>query len=258
MATTAHNLSERVLPSVVDNRSLPRQLGDRIRQMITDGSLPGGSQLPTEAQLADRFRVARTTVREALKQLENEGAVVVRRGRGRFVSSAPALHRPITRLESVTSLLASHGYAVENRVLSVQSRAASADEQAHLKLSAGKTVFRLERLRLHRGDLLIYSVDVLPAACLPDLEDADWSGSLFELLRARGLAPVTSVATIRAARLPQNAAAACALDPSLPWLLMVQLNLIEDGTPVIYSHDYHRGDRFSFDLLRRTDQGASQ
>ena len=241
---------------VVDTRSLPSRLTGHLRELILDGSLAAGTQLPTEPELAVRFRVSRATVREALKQLENEGTVVVRRGRGRFVSNAPVLRRPITRLESVTELLASHGYQVENRVLSAAVAAPTADETQRLRLPPAAEVFRLERLRLHDGEPLIYSVDVLPAAHVSDPEGTDWSGSLFATLAARGLAPVTSVATIRAAHLPAGAAAACGTDPALPWLLMVQLNLRTDGTPVIYSHDYHRGDRFSFDLLRRADQEA--
>lgn len=118
-------------------------------------------------------------------------------------------------------------------------------------------MFRLERLRLHDGEPLIYSVDVLPAEHARDPEDTDWRGSLFTA-PASGLQPVTAVATICAAHLPPTAATMCGTDLALPWLLMVQVNLLADGSPIIYSHDYHRGDRFSFDLLRRADHEASQ
>ncbi len=148
---------------VVDSRSLASRLKDRLRELILDGSLSAGAQLPTEPELAGHFRVSRATVREALKQLENEGTVIVRRGRGRFVSSAPVLRRPITRLESVTALLASHGYEVENRVLSAAAHRPTAEEPECLRLASADQVFRLERLRLHDGEPLIYSVDVLPA-----------------------------------------------------------------------------------------------
>lgn len=242
-----------IKPMVVDNRSLASQVSARLRELIADGSLPGGAQLPTEPELAERFRVARTTVREALKQLENEGSVVVRRGRGRFVSAMPVLQRPITRLESVTEMLASHGYNVENQVLSAATRASRKDERERLRLTRHAEVLALERLRLHRGEPLIYSVDVLPADLLDDPPGADWQGSLFDKLAAAGMQPVTAATTISASRLEPATAAMCGTDPALPWLLMVQLHLLDDGSPVIYSHDYHRGDRFSFDLLRRSD-----
>ena len=104
--------------------------------MILDGSLSAGAHLPTEPELADHFRVSRATVREALKQLENEGTVIVRRGRGRFFSSAPVPRRPIARLESVTALLASHGYEVENRVLSAAVHRPTAEERECLRLGS--------------------------------------------------------------------------------------------------------------------------
>jgi GntR family transcriptional regulator len=245
-------------PVVLDSRSLPRQLAQRIRALIEDRSLPAGAQLPTEAELADRFRVGRTTVREALKELENEGVVVVRRGRGRFVSSTPTLRRPITRLESVTAMLASHGYDVTNRVLSVQTCPATDEEREQLRLGEGDRVVRLVRLRLHGSDPLIYSVDVLPRAPLGDLDGVDWNGSLLELLGERVGTPASAIATIRAATLPPGAALASGLDPGLPFLLMVQLNLSDTGWPMVYSHDYHRGDRFSFDLVRRAETGGGR
>lgn len=245
-------------PVVIDSRSLADQLTSRVRNLITSGALGGGDQLPTEAELAEHFRVARTTVREALKQLENDGSVVVRRGRGRFVSSVPVLHRPITRLESVTKLLAGYGYDVQNRVLSAELRPPSADESGQLRLRDGASVFALERVRLHAGEPLIYSLDVLPADKLGNTENVDWSGSLAAVLDERHLLAMTAATTISATLLAPEVAAACGTDPTLPWLLMIQLNLMEDGSPIIYSHDYHRGDRFSFDVRRHADQQAAR
>jgi GntR family transcriptional regulator len=253
MSATEPDAFERVEPMVVDGRSLANQLTARLRELISSGVLGGGAQLPTETELAERFRVGRTTVREALKQLENEGAVVVRRGRGRFVSTVPVLHRPITRLESVTKLLAGYGYDVQNRVLHARRRAPSDDEQEQLRLRKGADVFSLERIRLHADEALIYSVDVLPAERLEPLQHVDWTGSLGDVLSAKRLLPLMSVTTIRAAQLEPEIAAACGTDPGLPWLLMIQLNLLEDGSPIIYSHDYHRGDRFSFDVRRHAE-----
>jgi GntR family transcriptional regulator len=258
MSPAERGALEHIEPMVVDSRSLASQLTARLRGLITSGALGGGIQLPTEAELAERFRVGRTTVREALKQLESEGTVVVRRGRGRFVSTAPVLHRPITRLESVTQLLAGYGYEVENRILSADTRAPNAEEQEQLRLREGAAVFSLERVRVHAGEALIYSVDVLPAARLEPIQHIDWTGSLGDVLEAKRLDPVMSVTTIRATQLDPKIAAACGTDPNLPWLLMIQLNLLEDGSPIIYSHDYHRGDRFSFDVRRHSEDAPTR
>jgi GntR family transcriptional regulator len=239
-------------PIVTDIRSLPVQLASQIRDLLAGGDLRPGQQLPTEASFGARFGVGRTTVREALKLLENDGLIQVRRGLGRFVSAAPALRRPLTRLESVTELMTSAGYQVTSRLLSVAARPATDDERAALDLPERAEVVRLERLRMHRDEAYIYSVDMMPRSLFPPGLDAiDWGGSLLDFLGSRGARPAYSVAQISAVHQPAGLAAEHALDATIPWLLMVQVNTTAAGLPVIYSHDYHRGDRFSFDVLRR-------
>jgi DNA-binding FadR family transcriptional regulator len=56
-----------------------------IERAILDGSLPPGSALPTEQELAERFGVHRSTVREAIRQVEQEGLLQRREGRRLFV-----------------------------------------------------------------------------------------------------------------------------------------------------------------------------
>jgi GntR family transcriptional regulator len=116
-------------------------------------------------------------------------------------------------------------------------------------------VIRLERVRLQQGDPLIYSVDVVPRALFEaPLDQEDWSGSLLDKLESRGARVVSTAAQIVATRLPAEARRALSTDladPDGPWILLVQRNLDEAGRPVIYSRDYHRDDRFTFNVVRR-------
>jgi DNA-binding FadR family transcriptional regulator len=52
----------------------------RLRRMIVDGELNNGDFLPHEAKLLELFRVSRPTLREAVRVLESEGLVELRRG----------------------------------------------------------------------------------------------------------------------------------------------------------------------------------
>lgn len=63
-----------------------KALSDAIEQRIVSGELPSGALLPTETLLAQQFQVHRSTVREAIRQLEQEGFVV--RGAGRRLQVA--------------------------------------------------------------------------------------------------------------------------------------------------------------------------
>ena len=240
------------MQAVRDRRPLPIQVRDEIRELISGEGLALGDQLPTELELGERFDVARTTVREALKLLEQDGLVSVQHGRGHFVTAPPSLQRPITRLESVTEMMDGLGYKIRSRVLSVEERPAKPEEATALQIVAGFPVIRLERVRLQGHEPLIYSVDVLPRELIRlPLSSIDWAGSLLALLAAEGFAFASSHAELTAVGLPPSVARAIGRDPSEPWLLMVQVHLTGKGQPVLYSHDYHRGDVFTFHVARR-------
>jgi DNA-binding FadR family transcriptional regulator len=64
-----------------------RVLSADLRRRIVEGSLPQGDALPTEAELAERFGVHRSTVREGLRQLEQEG--LLRRDGKKLIVSMP-------------------------------------------------------------------------------------------------------------------------------------------------------------------------
>lgn len=59
-----------------------------LRRIIVSGELKPGEQLPSEAELAGQFGVNRSTVREGIRQLENDG-FVHREGRRRLSVSRP-------------------------------------------------------------------------------------------------------------------------------------------------------------------------
>jgi len=111
----------------------------------------------------------------------------------------------------------------------------------------------LERLRLVGGRPAIYSLDYFPATLADDGRDSsDWEHSLFAYIEARNNLTIThSAATIRAALLSAAICARICATRSQPWLLMEQTNFTAENRPVVYSLDFHHGEMFSFDVLRR-------
>lgn len=75
-----------------------------IARAILDGALPPGAALPTESELSERFGVHRSTVREAIRQVEQEGLLQRREGRRLFVC-LPGVHELAPR---ATRLLLLH------------------------------------------------------------------------------------------------------------------------------------------------------
>jgi DNA-binding FadR family transcriptional regulator len=71
---------------------LSEQVVAEIERMIQEEYRDPGMRLPKEAELADRFRVSRIVIREAMKILEERGVVEVRAGRG-TLTAAPTPER---------------------------------------------------------------------------------------------------------------------------------------------------------------------
>ncbi len=63
-------------------RRLHEEVAEQLRDAIFDGHYRPGDKLPPERELAQQFRVNRTSVREAIKLLESAGLVKVRQGDG--------------------------------------------------------------------------------------------------------------------------------------------------------------------------------
>jgi DNA-binding FadR family transcriptional regulator len=57
----------------------------QIKTLVQEGRLKSGDKLPPERDLAERFKVSRTSVREALRALESMGLIEIRPGEGTFV-----------------------------------------------------------------------------------------------------------------------------------------------------------------------------
>jgi GntR family transcriptional regulator, transcriptional repressor for pyruvate dehydrogenase complex len=64
----------------VENRRAFEDILLQLEHAISNGRLAAGDRLPPERELAERFQVSRTSVREALRVLETLGVVSVRRG----------------------------------------------------------------------------------------------------------------------------------------------------------------------------------
>src|SRR5438132_11589160 len=71
---------------LVRTSRLYEQIVQQIEESILKGTLKTGDQLPAERDLAQRFGVSRTAVREAVKALREKGLVEAYSGRGTFIT----------------------------------------------------------------------------------------------------------------------------------------------------------------------------
>ena len=240
--------------SVHDRELMSVQVKNQLIAYFAEHDVRPGDQILSEPEIVELFKVGRSTAREAVKLLEHEGLVEVRPGRGRFLTSlaAATVERPITRFESVTEMLRGLGYEAQTMVLGVQEGNPDAAERDALRLSDDDRVVRITRLRSHDEEPLVFSVATVLRDHIPGpAKHMDWSGSLTEIYSRIGRPLSFSTARLQAVNLPAEVCARYSLDGYDPWLLITETVITAAGEPVLYAKDYHRGDLFAFNVLRR-------
>ena len=238
-------------------KALPRQVRDSIAALVAEDMRPG-DPLPSEMAVAERLMVSRSTVREAMKLLEQEGLVETRRGTGRFATALSGLRpeRPMTKFESITKMMAELGYETATKVVGATQRAATPSERLAFELKPRSQVVETRRLREHEGRPCVYSINVLdPRTLDTPVGVIDWSGSVVALLDAMGHEIVASSAHISVVMEPLEQDALSELGPLRgPWLMVNEQCVTRLGRCVLISRDYHLGSMFSFSVVRRREE----
>lgn len=238
----------------VRKRSSVKIVRQQILDMIREQDMQAGDRLDTEVEITRRVGASRSTVRDALKRLEQEGAIGVVHGHGWFLSTIGLLHveRPVTRYEGITEMLESRGFTVTSAVLSIEESAASEKEAHALAIAEGDQVIRLARIRYGNDEPMVVSLNVIRRDSLPGpLNHRDWSGSLTVALEAHGNFIVSSAARITAAELPSEMEKRYNLGGLGPWLRVEETCLSRSGQRTIYAEEYCRGSEIGFSVLRR-------
>jgi GntR family transcriptional repressor for pyruvate dehydrogenase complex len=124
---------------------------ERLRALILGGELPPGTQLPNERELADRLRVNRSSVREALKRLEFLELIEVHHGRGSFVrevrdSSALQLVEALLRDRRTISVELLRQLLEFRRHISLQVVELAARNHSEAQLARGRALLERERM----------------------------------------------------------------------------------------------------------------
>jgi GntR family transcriptional regulator len=81
----------------MSDRPAYNQVAEQLRQRIYSGEFPPGAMLPSEAGLIKQYKVSRVTARGAIKELQTEGLIVTRQGKGSFVRDREPTRRLVAR-----------------------------------------------------------------------------------------------------------------------------------------------------------------
>jgi len=128
----------------------------QIERLISEGSLKPGDKLPSERELAEMFRVSRSSLRDGIRKLELLGLVEARHGEGTIVRdlSADSLVSPIAsmlvRKRQLVAELLDVRKMLEPPLAGRAATNASVDDIVHLA-----DILRRQGEKVRRGELAI-------------------------------------------------------------------------------------------------------
>jgi GntR family transcriptional regulator len=235
------------------------QLISLINAKIDAGDWKPGDQLPSEPDMCDIYGVSRTVVRQALREMELEGRITRRKGKGTFVAEPKINENLAQKLTGFYHDMVERGFQPVTNVLSHKRIKANQKVASFLEIEPGREVFEIERLRSVNDEPIVLVTTYLPCSLCPKLEFADLSEiSLYDFLETEcDLFISTGKRYIEAVIANEREAQLLGVDTCAPLISLDSVSYLDSGTAIEYFHAIHRGDRSRFEvkLVRSKETG---
>ncbi len=224
------------------------QLASILRQKIEDGEWQPRSPIPSERQLESLYHLSRTTIREAINNLVQQGFLYREHGRGTFVSPQK-LQKGWMEFTSFSEDLVKRGIQPGQIIRSLERVVPSPRILQRLELAPGSSVCRIERVRLGDGTPIGLQTSYL--ALRPDqhitLKDMEASGSLYRILSEKfNIYPSEADETLEVTLATPEEARLLEIAPNAPLLMSERVLFSQERRPVEYVKILYRGDRYQY------------
>lgn len=228
---------------------LYQQIKGLILQSLQQGEWKPGEAIPSEMELAARFRVSQGTVRKAIDELAAENLVMRRQGKGTFVATHAEQHVQYRFLK----LLPDTGDArvegpAQRRVIDCRRVRASADVARTLALRSGDPVMQAKRILSFAGVPTILEDIWLPGQAFKGLtaeQLANYQGPTYAMFELDfGVRMVRAEEKIRAVLPDAEQAQLLQITPATPLLSVERIAYTYNDVPMelrrgLYLTDTH-------------------
>ena len=161
------------------------QIKEELLAEIQQGGRKIGELIPSEHQLAEKYKVSRYTAQRAINELVNDGVLSRRQGFGTFVAT-PKIEQSLSGFYSFSQALGSQGIPTSTKVISMTKNLSTLDQAKFLAINPGEEVYSLRRIRYANNTPIMIDASIIPAMLTPDLEKIDFeNNSLYAVLEQK-------------------------------------------------------------------------
>ena len=214
---------------------MPQPLYAQVRDMllarVRTGEWAAGETLPNEHALSTGFSVSIGTVRRAVAELETNGVLVRKQGRGTYVAGcgANALQEKFSGLRAHDGVRLAPTY----QLLSLRRRLPDAIEQGALAMATGGYVVEIAQRLVAVGNPIGIETSVVEAALFPRLEtQVQFGQHLYPVLADYGFLITRVEDSIGVATAEADMAALLGAMPGAPLLGVSRRAITLDGRPI--------------------------
>ncbi|MFB1049861.1 GntR family transcriptional regulator [Paraliobacillus sp. JSM ZJ581] len=219
------------------------QIKEIIKDRILNGEYPLNTKIPSEPQLEAEFEVSKITVRNAIKELVQEGYLQKKSGKGTKVIANTAGAR-LSKGKRFTEVLVEEGHQMTKKILSVKRVPLSLDSPLHAIF--GDYCVKVERVYFLNGNPYIYfNHFVLLPLSDEELKYAQIS-SLYRFLEQFNIRLESFRDEFSVSVVPSRVSEVLQIEEGMPVLKRIRRSSDENGKVVEYSEGYYNTENHNY------------
>ena len=224
-----------------------------LREMKS-GEFAESHRLPRELELAKRFNISRSQLREVLAQLEREGFITRLHGVGTLINRHVLQVKNRMDIEvEFMDMIRQNGYVPDVSAVSVKEELADTYIAEKLQIPEGSEVIRVCRICTADGKPAIYCEDVLAKSLIKgEYSIKDLEPPIFYFLKKFCyIESYMDLTQLHAVAASETVADALQIPVGTPLLNMEEVDYDISGNVVFYSSEYFMDEYFEQTVLRK-------
>lgn len=230
------------------NGALYKQVKDCLEKEIRNRHWKQGEPIPTEPELMEKYQVSRTTIRQAVSLLEQEGLLERHQGRGTFVCQKKMVEN-LSKFRGFAEGVARKGRVPGSKVLDWGMKDTLFYEKGKLNLGQDDKLLLVERIRFMDEvpiavERTCWTEDIGRIFLQYDLNEINF----YEILEKHGIYLKNSHETIGAVNASIHEAEMLGVEYGMALLEMNRTTTDVNGRVIEYNRTRYRSDYYSYEI----------
>ena len=227
------------------------QVMDSIISQIEDGFLHVDTKLPSERELCDIYDISRTTVRQAVGELEKDGFVQTFKGKGTYVKSK-RLNQDMSSLYGFSESMKQLGKKISTRLIEFAQIECDERIARKMKCAAGTKIYRFKRVRFADNEPMLIVTTHIPSKRFPGFNAEHLiTGSLYEMMTNTYNVTFTEAKeTLQSVCVRGDEVDLLQVAPGAPCMKIDRYTYEKDSL-IEYAIGIARGDKFEYNVTLR-------